>query len=776
MAVQPPFPPAPPSQVESDYARPGYYGPTSRPPTNFSNQIRSWIDVIVRGRWWILGAVLLIATPVAIYAALADNIYQSAARLRIESTGASDLTAVMPGQILPMGSSQSMISDELYILQHAEDLAMATAEKILDQADAATASQLSVLNSSTGELPSVEVVAARVPQYIHVIQDGDGVNAVRVQGQSLVPAEAAMIANLYAQAYVDRTQTSSRASVTASRSFLEAQVDSVASELTIREQRIGDYMEQEDAVRLDEEQSGLVMRLGNLQASRDAAGVETQMLAATVRQLEQEIAQLERSVGESMRSSAQRDLEIARGRIIELEGQLVTQLRRREQGQPDRVDEIREEIQQQQEVIDGASVEITGNVIGPTEASTAFGRLSALRDQLSEARIQLAGKRSSLGVLNNRIASSQQDLEQIPSQSIELARLMRDRATTEALAASLEQKLQETRVAEQAELGYAEIVKHAGVPGQPIAPNRERIILLGLMLGLGLGIALAIGRDQFDQRIRRPDDIRNAGYPLLGVIPSVQSLIEKDFAGLDQVEVDGRTFDSHLTALLAPTAQASEAYRGLRTSVQFSRPDTVVRRILVTSASPGEGKSTVAANLATVMAQSGRRTLLIDGDLRRSRVHKMFGMSRSPGITDVLTSRESVPIQPRTVADGFDVLPAGSPVPNPSEHLGSRALRDWLDSLQETYDVIIVDAPPLMAATDPVLLATQADGTIIVAAAGQTKDFELAYVHNELSYVGAHVIGVVLNRFDVTKEYGYRYQYNYRYGNNYTYGAEGATA
>ena len=779
MAVQPPFPPAPPTQAEPDYARPGYYGPTKRPPTDFSNQVRDWIDVIVRGRWWILGALLLVGIPVAIYAALADDVYQSAARLRIESTGTSDLTAVMPGQILPMGGSQSMISDELYILRYAEDLAMATAEKILDQADAATASQLTILASSTGEIPPVETVASRVSGYINVSQDGDGVNAVRVQGQSLIPAEAALIANLYAQAYVDRTQTSSRASVAASREFLEAQVDSVQVQLAAREDAIREYMAQEDAVRLDEEQAGLVTRLGNLQAQRDEAGVETQMLAATVRQLEREIAMLEQGIATSISSPARRDLEIAERRIQQLEVDLATQIQRREAGQPDRVSEVRDEIAAQQEIIDrvGARVAREDGVVGGG-ADSGLPRLAGLRDQLSEARVRLEGQRSSIGVLSNRIASSQEDLEQIPSQSIELARLMRDRTTTEALAASLSQKLQEARVAESAELGYAEVVKQAGVPGRPIAPNRTRMIMLGLMIGLGLGLALAIGRNQFDQRIRRPDDIREAGYPLLGVIPSVQSLIEKDFAGKPQVEVDGRTFDSHLTALLAPTAQASEAYRGLRTSVQFSRPDTVVRRILVTSASPGEGKSTVAANLATVMAQSGRRTLLIDGDLRRSRVHKMFGMSRSPGITDVLTSRGGADAQPqpRTVADGFDVLAAGSPVPNPSEHLGSRALRDLLDSLQETYDIIIIDAPPLMAATDPVLLATQADGTIIVASASQTKDFELAYVYEELANVGAPVIGVVLNRFDVSKEYGYRYQYNYRYGNNYTYGAEGATA
>ena len=308
------------------------------------------------------------------------------------------------------------------------------------------------------------------------------------------------------------------------------------------------------------------------------------------------------------------------------------------------------------------------------------------------------------------------------------------------------------------------------MPGVPAAPNRLRILLMGLAIGLGLGVVLAIGRDQLDQRIRRPSDLRDAGYPVLGVIPSIDKLVQEDFGGAATVNVQGREVDTRLVTLLVPVAQASEAFRGLRTSVQFSRPDTVIQTILVTSGSPGEGKTTISSNLAAVMAQSGRRTLLIDCDLRRSRLHKMFGLSREPGLTDLLAQGASGEIRPTAIADDFDLLPAGSLVPNPSEHLGSLALRQLIDRFKKEYDVVIVDAPPVMAATDAVLLSTQVDATIVVAASAQTKDYELDFVAEELQTVGAHVIGVVLNRFDVSQEYGYRYQYKYRYGNKYTYG------
>ncbi|MEM6327537.1 MAG: polysaccharide biosynthesis tyrosine autokinase [Bacteroidota bacterium] len=779
MASQPSFPPETfPTQPEADDLRSGYYGPSRRPPSDFANQLRDWIDVVIRGRWWILAATLVIAIPVAAYAILSPNVYESAARLTVEPTGSSQMAeSITTGG--PAFVPRSPISDELYILNHDKNLALSAADDLLDRAETAEAGEYPVLRTPNGDLLSREALANRIRGSISIAQDGEDVNAVRVTASSYVPAEAALIANAYADAYVDRTQNSSRASVAASRTYLQAQADSVAQELAAREEATREFMEQENAVRLDEESANLVQQLQASTLERDQARVEIGMLTASIAQLDRDIEGLERDTRGQLSSNASRERQLAEEEILNLRTQLAAQQRYPNPDQA-RIDAIQADIDRQQTIIDRTSNQVADEAIatGGTDPTAAFARLSALKTQRTEANVQLQGFRSRITQLNRNIAAAQADLERLPGQSVELARRIRDRETTERLAASLDQKLQEARVAESAELGYAEVISEAGVPGGHVAPDRPRMIILGLLLGLGLGVMLAIGRDQFDQRLRRPDDIRERGYPLLGVIPSVDALVEKDFAGQDTVEIDGWKLDTRLTTLLAPTAQASEAYRGLRTSVQFSRPDAMVRRIVVTSASPGEGKSTVASNLAIVMAQAGRKTLLIDGDLRRSRVHRLFGVSRSPGLTDYVSSQGGgAPARNLTVADNIDVLPAGSVVPNPSEHLGSRSLREFLDGLNEIYDVVIIDAPPIMAATDPILLATQADATIVVTRAGQTKDFELDYVMGELGSVGAHVIGVVLNRFDIQKEYGYRYQYAYRYGNNYSYGsAESQTA
>ncbi len=785
MQTPPPFPPETfgPPQPTPDYARPGYgYGVPSRPPSDFAAQLREWTDVVARGRWLILGAVAAVLLPLGAYLALASDVYEASAQLYVETGSGGPLAGV-----LPAGVGESMvgqdrgISDELYILQNAEDLALATAERLIEEAGAPEAPAFTILETETGETASAETVAGRITEsYIQIRQDGSGANGVRVSARSRVPAEASLIANLYAEAYVARTQNSSRASVSASREFLESQADSVATELASRENAALTYMDEQGAVRLDDEAANIVSQLASLEAARDQARVEAGMESSRITELRSQIAQLQGNVAQRMGSGTDRALRQDEEQLTTLRGRLET-IYLRDPSLRDRPD-VPAEVATLRSQIDGLEARVrqqSGRLVqesiaagGVDAATEGLPRLSALRDRLTAAEVALRGHRSRVDILNGRIASYRSELDRIPGQTVELARLVRQRESAERLALGLDQKLQEARVAESAELGYAEVVRAADVPNTPVAPNRPLMAVLGLALGLGLGLVLAVGRSQLDQAIRRPSQLRELGHPLLGVIPDMTRLIEEDHEGATAMGIKGWEVDSRIVSIINPMSTAAESFRGLRTSIQFSRPDTVVQTILVTSPSPGEGKSTVAANLAVVMAQSGRRTLLVDADLRRPRVDTLFGMPRSPGLSDYVSGTGDQ--RDLTVADDFDVLPAGTSVPNPAEHLGSRAFRDLLETFKGAYDLVIIDAPPVMAATDPVLLSTQVDAVVVVAAAGTTKDFELQHAVEEIQSVGGQVVGVVLNRFDVTQEYGYRYQYSYKYGSKYTYGTDDA--
>lgn len=209
---------------------------------------------------------------------------------------------------------------------------------------------------------------------------------------------------------------------------------------------------------------------------------------------------------------------------------------------------------------------------------------------------------------------------------------------------------------------------------------------------------------------------------------------------------------------------ASEAFRILRTNLQFTSPDRELKTMLVTSAGPGEGKSTVAANLAAAWAQSGARVLLVSCDLRRPIIHRIFGISNTPGLTGYLAGGASVEevIQPTSVP-GLDLIASGPVPPNPAELLQSKAMGQFLRAVREDYDVVICDGAPVMAVTDAAVVASQTDGTILVVEAGQTPREAAIHAKELLEQAKANILGVVLNKINVRDQKNRYYYYYYRY-------------
>ncbi len=772
-----PVAPAPVASPDPNLAQdPIYYRAL---PQARAAQLRELYDILLRGKWIILASVLLVAIPTTIYTMQLPARYRAYSLLLIEKQS-QNLAQVLPsasGNTLLRGNN-SMLGNELLVLRQSESLADSAARVIMQhEVVPGTESPLTIRTTGDGQELSLRALARRLQSgYIQAEPEGNGVDAIRVSAVSTNPHEAAFLANVYAQAFVDRTQNVSREGMSASRAFLEQQVARQREALEQADNNVRDFMLREGAVSLDEETTNIVTQLAQLEAQRDAVNVSIRMKQATVAALEDELRAIEPRLVDFVASGAQREINAAQDRIAILEGRLETiylhnpELRDAEDV-PEEVRRDRNEIAQLQarvRQLTQAYLEEAVPVGAGQETGGAVGRVTQLRTQLINERIELSGLEAQRDVLVGRIGEYERELQAIPGQATGLAQLQRERSSTEGLYLALEQKLQEMRVAEQSELGYAQLVRSATPPAKPFSPDRPRNILLGIVLGLGLGIALAIARTRLDHRLHRPDDLRDMGYTVLGTIPDMNELIAKDFQGADAITVGEQTFDTRLVSLLNPMAIPSESYRALRTNIQFSRPDVVIETVLVTSPSPSEGKSVTAANLALVMAQAGRRVLLVDTDLRRPTVHKKFGVSREPGLVQLLFN--DAPFDPtpfETAVEDLWIIPAGASAPNPSELLGSRAMRELAEEFRQHFDVVIYDAPPVLAATDAVVLSTQSDATLVVAHAGKTKDFELGQAMEALTNVGAPVIGTVLNGFDVSKAYGYRYKYQYRYGYEY---------
>lgn len=296
------------------------------------------------------------------------------------------------------------------------------------------------------------------------------------------------------------------------------------------------------------------------------------------------------------------------------------------------------------------------------------------------------------------------------------------------------------------------IVTPAKVPKSPVRPKPLRNGALAVPVGLVVGVALAFLFEHLDDSLKSKEDlerITGSGVPVVGVIPAVRI---RDDAG------------SELVALAAPDSPVAEAYRTMRTSVQFLALDDSLGSIQITSPSAGEGKTTTLANLAVVMARAGAKVVVIDCDLRRPRLHEVFGVPNDIGFTSVFQGQ--VPLSGALQAipgeRNLRVLPSGPLPPNPSELLGSRRTAGILASLKAQGALVLLDCPPIMPVTDAAALSAWVDTTIIVVSYGTTTKRQLQRSVELLRQVDAPLVGTVLNRAQGSEGYGYSYGYYHR--------------
>ncbi len=292
------------------------------------------------------------------------------------------------------------------------------------------------------------------------------------------------------------------------------------------------------------------------------------------------------------------------------------------------------------------------------------------------------------------------------------------------------------------------VVQQPRLPTIPVEPNVARNLGIGAVLGLILGLALAVLREQLDNTVKRVDDIEEvAGASVIGGV-----MYDADIA------------NKPLARQLQGQSQTAEAFRQIRTNLQFLNVDDPPRVLVVTSSLPGEGKTTIAIGIALVLAQSGERVVLVEGDLRRPRVTRYLNMVEGAGLTNVLAGRVSIEETLQPLGDGkLSVLASGPTPPNPSEMLGSTHMREMIRELRENSDYVIIDSSPLLPVTDGAVLAAVCDGVVLVTRHGVTKREQLRQSAQTLQSVDGRLLGVVLNMVPVKSSGSYGYGYGYGY-------------
>lgn len=403
---------------------------------------------------------------------------------------------------------------------------------------------------------------------------------------------------------------------------------------------------------------------------------------------------------------------------------------------------------------------------------------SAATNMIGSVRSQIDAIDARIAALDGMSARSASAVSSLPQTEAEEARLIQQTDGTQKMTEQLREEQQRARISEVAQVGQVQIIDLARLSKSPVNGGQSRKIIFAALLGLAIGVGLTLLLDSFDTSLRRiSDSERVLRLPTLGAIPELTGSKPKarrlrlPSVKLSDVQVnEARSVQSERKAGTAlryvnPSAPAFESFRALRTSLIFSDAVRSLRSIAVTSAAPGDGKSTVSTNLAAAFAQQGMRVLIVDCDLRRGRLHAAFDVPRSPGLTEVIVGSALLSDAVHsTPVPNLSLLTAGLQPPNPTELLGSEPVRNILLKLANEYDLIIIDTPPVLAAADAAVLGAIVDGVILVVRVGVTDRRAAKRSLERLQIVGSRVLGTVLNdpqEILGTSEDYYYYQYRY---------------
>ncbi|MCH8124242.1 MAG: AAA family ATPase [Bacteroidetes bacterium] len=784
-----------PSQQSGSY---GEYRYTDVPShRGGKEQVENALDLLFRRKWTILISFIIVLAGAATYSFTRTPRYEASSYVSVD-LGTRTIIDAAPSGVGDnlFARSDRTLPGEIRLLQISDQLQTRVAQRI-----AAIQNGISLNdNSETIENLTAGLRSGRVEFY----PERQTENIIEIRGIGTNPEQAALLSKLYAEEYVQLTQQASLTYISALRQSLEDSESERLEELNDIEGQIRAYLSREGAVGLDLEGTRLVQQIASLETQQDDLGIKLRTEQALLDNLENEISSINPNIAarissERLAAGLEQRIEDVQALLADEENDL-SKILRANPGMRDRNLDVLEPYNRRIRLL---RVEVDSLSTLYVAEATSLGAsnsgqdgltyLATLRQQASEKRILISGLEAQLEVVDTRLGGYQRELSDLPGQSMELTQLERSRLHAERLYQYVVERLQEARIAEESEPGYAQIIRTALIPILPVYPDPVRDLILGTLLGLLLGFGLAVIKEKLDNRIYQSRQVREQGFREIAVIPNLRPLIEKDHNGQEFMEVDGQRLSTSLVSLVNPISAASEAFRSVRTFTQFSQLDKNVQTMLISSPGMGEGKSTTAANLAIVMAQAGRKTLLIDADLRRPQQHRLFGLNRESGLVELISNGKTVDEASwKTFVDNLFVLTAHHSVgnsqenvdsegegenghlviSNPSELLGSHGMDEFLKIVKGSFDTIIFDSPPVLAATDAALLSTKCDATIVVARTGYTKEGELDYTMEAFNDVGAKVMGVILNAFDISMAYGHKYRYRHytKYGRYSKYG------
>lgn len=720
---------------------------------DYADLVRNNMKIII-----VITSVFFIATT--FYAVISPNIYTSTVSLKISAPKANILSS-------KMGEMQdfSGLGSDRYIANEIETIYNSTilgevAEAILDsfnvnrnQDDFRLIFDKSIFQSKGTSVKKVNRIASDLRSAV-VIQQKGNLDFIDITSESQSPQEAALIANIFAKKYQEFNLLENRRQVTVIKEFLSGLLKEKREQLYNVEDEIKEYQLRKGGVQLDRQAQLLISKVADFESQKNVTKVNMAIAKEKLSQYKTELERKDPSVSSFLANkSSEPYLQKLQDEIANQETQRDVALASSKSVRSNEaiLSEYNSKIKALKEKLDKSLAEYRNQIL-----SSSPEEIKGLSQKIFEEEINYQSLNASYGSLSNVLGNYESEFNQLPSSTLEFARLERQRMAEENLYNILNNKYQEAQLNEQATPGNVFILNKANPSGAPSKPNRSMIIIMGLILGLGFAFGFVYMKNYFDKTIKTPEDIESQNVNVLAWIPKISA---EESLGLKSPE---------LIVAQKPDSLSSEAFRTIRTRIQFSHISKGAKVILVTSSAPGEGKTTVSTNLAVSFAQANKHSVIVDCDLRKPRIASLFGDDNSEGFLDYLFGR--IPydkIIKKTEVRNLDFITAGSIPPNPSEILGSPVMKTFIDKLKNSFDIVIIDSPPVMAVSDAEILARFVDICLLVVSANTSEVDWLKESVDLLKQEHVNLAGVLLNNFNYRSGYHSYYRYYDHYSEKY---------
>lgn len=580
--------------------------------------------------------------------------------------------------------------------------------------------------------------------------------------------EAALLINTLIEVYSLIDLEWARGELSHLEKFLSNQIEKKEIQLRDAEEGLQNFQQEEQIFGMNENAQLLLNNLIRVESQYYQAKAEINIINERKIYILNQLTQEEKKLTETVSSSINSRLFALKNEIAMKETEFISAMAQQGEGhQVVRV--LREKIELLKTKLQKETNELISQGISVADP---IKFRQALMDSVISFNAFSAMQEAKAYEFKKMVNKYQSQLSSLPKKVLEFTRISRNLKIYSDTYSLMRQKLEEVRISEASIIGKVRIVDEARPVYSRISPKRKQNMMLALILGIGLGVGIAFLRELMDQTIKTVTELERRNLSILALIPAIgrqgtsNSKTKRYQNKLGSVEKIQRRLITHED----PKSPVSEAYRGLRTSLLYSKltQKDEGNVILISSPGPGEGKTTTIVNLAITYANLGLKTILLDTDLRKPVAHKVFSVNRDPGITKLLSGFEedySRLIQ-TTEIDKLDIITCGVIPPNPSEILESVHMSNLIKKLRQDYDVILMDAPPLLAVTDAFVCMKYTDQFILVVRSGVTEKAGLDRALSQIQHTDTKLSGVVVNAIDESNSYsGYYYNYyQYYYG------------